>query len=92
MGKSSPQRYSYLPPKFIALHNNNYCMNVYINSKPQEISAESKIADAFALLNITTPKGIAIAVNNNVIPKAEWDTYKLQEDDKVILIRAAQGG
>ncbi|MCD6012913.1 MAG: thiamine biosynthesis protein ThiS [Flavipsychrobacter sp.] len=67
-------------------------MNIYINSKPQELSSDSKITDALALLNITAQKGIAIAINNNVIPKSEWDTYILQEEDKVMLIRAAQGG
>jgi len=58
----------------------------------QEIQGQPKITDALASLNIVSQKGIAIAINNNVIPKAEWDAYELQDEDKVTLIRATQGG
>jgi sulfur carrier protein len=68
------------------------CMNIYVNNKMQEIQGQPKIADALASLNIVSQKGIAIAINNNVVPKAEWDTYELQHDDKLTLIRATQGG
>lgn len=37
-------------------------------------------------------QGIAIAVNEQVIPKAEWATRLLQDKDEVLLIRATQGG
>ena len=50
------------------------------------------LADDLPLLDISRPDGIAIAVNDNVIPKGEWQQYKLQADDKVFVIRATQGG
>ena len=67
-------------------------MNIYVNNKVQEIQGRPKVTDALASLNIISQKGIAIAVNNMVIPKAEWDNYELQHDDQVTLIRATQGG
>lgn len=67
-------------------------MNIYVNNTLQEIAGQPKIADALHSLNIVAQKGIAIAINNNVIPKAEWETYALQAEDKVTLIRATQGG
>lgn len=36
--------------------------------------------------------GIAIAVNNKVIPRTQWETFTLAENDKVIIIHATQGG
>ena len=36
--------------------------------------------------------GIAIAVNENVIPKKEWTNYLLKEHDKILIIKATQGG
>lgn len=36
--------------------------------------------------------GIAIAVNNKVIPRTQWETFVLAENDKVIIIHATQGG
>lgn len=67
-------------------------MNIYVNNILHEISGEPKITDALTSLQITSQKGIAIAINNNVIPRAEWDTYTLQAEDKIILIKATQGG
>jgi sulfur carrier protein len=37
-------------------------------------------------------QGMAIAVNQAIVPKAEWQQYRLQPHDKVLLIKATQGG
>lgn len=37
-------------------------------------------------------KGIAVAVNQNVVPKANWNDTLLQENDTIIIIKATQGG
>jgi sulfur carrier protein len=68
------------------------CMDIYINSKLQQLPGDSRITDALSALGIATQKGIAIAVNNNVVPRDGWDTYALQPEDKVTLIKATQGG
>ena len=67
-------------------------MNIYVNNKLQELPGHAKITDVLITLDITTQKGIAIAINNNVIPRTEWDAYILQAEDKMILIKATQGG
>jgi sulfur carrier protein len=67
-------------------------MNIYVNSKLQEFHAPPNIIDALNSLNISSQKGIAIAINNNVVPKTEWETYVLQAEDKVTIIKATQGG
>ena len=36
--------------------------------------------------------GIAIAVNNRMIPRTEWDTYTLNEGDSILIIKAVCGG
>jgi len=43
-------------------------------------------------LHIDQPDGIAIAVNEQVIPRNEWEGYVLQMQDRVFVIRATQGG
>ena len=67
-------------------------MDIYINSNLQQLLAEATITDALTHLSITSHKGIAIAVNNNVIPRIEWETYLLKSEDKMTLIKATQGG
>lgn len=67
-------------------------MNIYVNNKLHEVPGQANITAMLEALNITSQKGIAIAINNNVVPGAEWKTYVLQNDDKVTLIKATQGG
>ncbi len=37
-------------------------------------------------------KGLAVAVNNEVIPKSQWATFTVNDMDSVEIITAAQGG
>ena len=37
-------------------------------------------------------KGIAVAVNNSVIPRTEWAEHRLKQNDNVLIIKATQGG
>ncbi len=37
-------------------------------------------------------KGFAIAVNNEVVPKSKWASHHLSQYDKILIIKATQGG
>ncbi|WP_206367412.1 sulfur carrier protein ThiS [Sphingobacterium sp. SGR-19] len=37
-------------------------------------------------------KGIAVAVNNQVVPKTQWASTVLQDSDSILIITATQGG
>ena len=67
-------------------------VQVTINREIFMLPDTDTLADVLPLLEISQPDGIAIAVNDNVIPKGEWPQYKLQANDKVFVIRATQGG
>ena len=36
--------------------------------------------------------GIAVAVNQRMVPRAEWDSYALSEGDNILIIKAVCGG
>ena len=36
--------------------------------------------------------GIAVAVNNRMITRAEWDSFALNEGDNILIIKAVCGG
>lgn len=36
--------------------------------------------------------GIAVAVNNRMVPRAEWDSFALNEGDNILIIKAVCGG
>jgi sulfur carrier protein len=66
-------------------------MNVFINNE-QKTSEAVSISALLEEIKLGSPKGIAVAVNNEVISKAAWEKYQLKENDKVTIIRATQGG
>ena len=38
------------------------------------------------------PAGVAVAVNGEVVPRSAWGARRLQPDDRVEVLTAAQGG
>ena len=66
-------------------------MKIFVNNKENEIAAGSSIADLAAQLGLPA-QGVAIAVNNKMIPRASWAEHLLQSDDKLVVINAACGG
>ncbi len=56
------------------------------------MNENSSLVKALEQNGINSQKGIAVAVNNAVIPKAEWQNKILNENDKITIIRATQGG
>ena len=72
---------------------NFFCMpEVSINQQKFQLPEDGRLADVLPLLSIGQADGIAIAVNETVIPRPEWAGYRLREGDRVFVIRATQGG
>lgn len=66
-------------------------MQVFVNNVAQEISA-NHLEDLLQQLGYVQSKGIAVAINNEVISKINWSTTPLNENDRITIIRATQGG
>ena len=67
-------------------------VEVSINQENFQLPDSGTLADVLPILQIHQTDGIAIAVNENVIPKGEWERYALKMQDKIFVIRATQGG
>ncbi len=39
-----------------------------------------------------TQTGIAVAINQTVIPKSNWNQFFVTENDEILIISATQGG
>lgn len=66
-------------------------MKVQVNNKEVEINPDATLVQLTAQLELTV-SGIAIAVNNRMIPRTEWESFSLHENDNVVIIKAACGG
>jgi sulfur carrier protein len=65
---------------------------VVINQQNFQLPEHGTLADVLPLLQIAGAEGIAIAVNEEVVPARDWAGYVLREGDRVFVIRATQGG
>jgi sulfur carrier protein len=68
-------------------------MELKINNQIKLFAADSLTVQA--LLDLEIPEkqnGIALAINNSVIPKSAWNSHFLKETDDILLISATQGG
>lgn len=65
-------------------------MKISLNGKVTETEAQT-VSQLLELLDIE-PTGVAVAVNQSVVRRAEHPNHRLQEGDAVEVIRAVQGG
>jgi sulfur carrier protein len=68
-------------------------MDLKINNQTKQFTTYSLTVQA--LLDLEIPEkqnGIALAINNTVIPKTDWNTHFLKETDDILIISATQGG
>lgn len=67
-------------------------MIISVNNSPFELPMVATVADALRAAGIAAGAGTALAVNMDVIPREQWASHKLNEKDKIMVIRATQGG
>ncbi|BEG98681.1 sulfur carrier protein ThiS [Bacteroides sedimenti] len=66
-------------------------MKVQVNNQEMELSAQSSIQQLSETMELPQA-GVAIAVNNKMVPRTQWHQFFLQENDQVVIIKAACGG
>ena len=67
-------------------------MEITVNDQSREIPDRYSVQQLLSGLFPDTLKGIAVAINQSVLAKSEWERYLLQPHDRITLIRATQGG
>lgn len=68
-------------------------MELKINNQTKQFAADSLTVQALLDLEIPVKQnGIALAINNTVIPKSDWNSDLIKETDDILIISATQGG
>jgi sulfur carrier protein len=66
---------------------------IVVNGERAEARAGETPAAVLRELGLTVAaRGVAIAVNGEVVPRADWETFALPEDARVEVLTAMQGG
>ena len=65
--------------------------SITLNGETRDVTTASSIADLVATLD-RGPRGIAVAVNREVVPRARWSEHVLKAGDRVDVVQAIGGG
>jgi sulfur carrier protein len=66
---------------------------IVLNGERAEIEAGETVAAVLAGLGLSErARGVAVAVDGEVVPRAHWETFALAESARVEVLTAMQGG
>lgn len=64
---------------------------VTLNGLPEDLGAGTTVADLVAR-HLQSPRGVAVARNEEVVPRSQWADTVVAEGDRYEILTAAQGG
>ena len=67
-------------------------MRIHINDTARDVPSAATLAALARELGLSDRRGVAVALNDAVIPRAAWPSQPLAEGDRVLVIQATQGG
>jgi sulfur carrier protein len=68
-------------------------MKVVLNGSEAELTDGATVQTAVDTLDLPgAGRGVAVAVDAEVVPRTSWDTHELTEGARVEVLRAIQGG
>jgi sulfur carrier protein len=68
-------------------------MIIHVNGQPRDVAPPVRLSEVLDLPESSnTRRGIAVAVNGQVIPRSQYASTELSEGAKVEIVTAVQGG
>ena len=67
-------------------------MRIELNGEPVELAEDASVAAAVDALHADSVRGVAVAVDGEVVPRSEWDATALRDGQQVEVLHAVQGG
>lgn len=66
---------------------------ILLNGQRSDLCAGETVAAVLARLDLPRDaRGVAVAVNGEVVPRSTWETFALSADARVEVLAAMQGG
>jgi len=67
-------------------------MTIFVNDSEVSFETATTLQEVLSSLNIKNFEGVAVALNDEVVSKTELEKVVVKENDKILVIRALQGG
>lgn len=66
---------------------------IVLNGEGADVAAGESVLDVLARLGLDgNARGVAVAVDGEVVARADWETFALAENARVEVLTAMQGG
>jgi sulfur carrier protein len=66
---------------------------ILLNGRDSDVRAGETVAAVLARLGLDADaRGVAVAVDGEVIPRASWESHSVSDDARVEVLTAMQGG
>ncbi|MAV97441.1 MAG: thiamine biosynthesis protein ThiS [Gammaproteobacteria bacterium] len=66
-------------------------LSIVLNGESFKLNKQVSITELFKVLDLSS-KFMAVEINDEIIFRSSWDSYLINENDKVELVRAIGGG
>jgi len=67
-------------------------MNILINNEQRVVPEGATVQEVVISLLQLNPSGMAIAINDSIVPRHLWESSELQINDRMLVIKASKGG
>ena len=66
-------------------------MNIIVNGENRSLEADANLGQLLEILGLNG-KRIAVEVNRDIVPRSDYDSFKLSDNDTVEIVNAIGGG
>lgn len=87
----SPRKFS-VSPGLVLSCDMKRIMIVFVNNQAVLTPEATSLRSLLTQLALAEKKGIAVAVNNAIVPRLAWEHFIVSENEKITILQATQGG
>ena len=66
-------------------------MNIIVNGESQSLEADANLEQLLEMLDLSG-KRVAVEVNRDIVPRSDYNSFKLSDNDTVEIVNAIGGG
>lgn len=66
-------------------------MNIIVNGESQSLEANANLEQLLEMLGLSG-KRVAVEVNRDIVPRSDYNSFKLSDNDTIEIVNAIGGG
>jgi len=66
-------------------------MNIIVNGESQSLQSDASLGQLLVMLGLDG-KRIAVEVNRDIVPRSDYESFKLSDNDTIEIVNAIGGG